>query len=353
MLVYLILLAVVVTGCFMEISKESVKILKKEVEIKTICFIVIYTYVIFLALFRYEFLGADSENYFDMFMRFKEETWSNILFDITKDNGFWLLIKIIGLFTNSFWVFRTTIFIIFFSLFSYVLYKNVKHISLAYLVYFGLGFLQFDLCILRQSIAVIICFIAFKYVKEKKILKFTLLVLLAATFHKTAVLYWMVYPISNVIIKISKFKFKIFLEVLFVGGSFLALPILYVVYKKIYSIDYMAMAVHGEGLKLLAFYVMVYIGIGYLYSNSDKKLSQEYDSAFCAILFQSTTPFFSLFTRMTNYFTPFFAVLLSNLLYEKKKIYRYLVILIFSGMYMYVLLTDYTEMVPYISVFTK
>lgn len=68
---------------------------------------------------------------------------------------------------------------------------------LSILLYVTLGLFVFSFSGLRQAIAIGICFFALRFIKDKRLLWFVLAVLLAATFHTSALVFLFAYPLYH------------------------------------------------------------------------------------------------------------------------------------------------------------
>ena len=66
--------------------------------------------------------------------------------------------------------------------------KYTKYPVVGLLCYFGLLFFNLEMIYIRQATAVALCFFALQYAQPKRIIPFLLIVLLACTFHRVAVL---------------------------------------------------------------------------------------------------------------------------------------------------------------------
>lgn len=95
----------------------------------------------------------------------------------------------------SFFLFGFTIFSL--GLKYIYIFKNVYYKNISILYYFSNYYFVFEFGILRNSLAVTITLFSIKYVIERKLLKFLLLILIAATFHRTAIVFIIVYFIVN------------------------------------------------------------------------------------------------------------------------------------------------------------
>lgn len=73
------------------------------------------------------------------------------------------------------------------------LYKNVNDVCLGFVMFSNLGLFAFMVQGVRQGIAICICLYALEMSKRRKIIRFVLLVLLASTFHASALVFLLVY----------------------------------------------------------------------------------------------------------------------------------------------------------------
>lgn len=97
--------------------------------------------------------------------------------------------------------FRVLLFIVSMSIFiplGYISYKYSEKPMLSILLFVLLGFFAFSLSGLRQTIAIGLTLISYKYIREKKVVRFLILVFLAAGFHKSAYIFLIAYPLHNI-----------------------------------------------------------------------------------------------------------------------------------------------------------
>ena len=91
-------------------------------------------------------------------------------------------------------IFSFDVFIFFISLFSfYYLHKAIAYFNkdypiTSYFIYFGIFLITYNIHILRQGISIAMVFYGYKYLYEKKRIEFILFVILAFTFHKSALI---------------------------------------------------------------------------------------------------------------------------------------------------------------------
>jgi hypothetical protein len=151
-------------------------------------------------MLRHESVGPDTQPYFEHFDSIKLVKWSS-LFDYLKfcrmEDGYELFVKILTvIFPHHQWLAIVTAIFMMYSIGRFI-NRNTKSGDIAILCYFCLGLYTFMLTGIRQAMAMSICLFAFEYLKEKKLLKFTLIVILAAQFHTSAYFFLMSYFLAN------------------------------------------------------------------------------------------------------------------------------------------------------------
>ena len=86
---------------------------------------------------------------------------------------------------------------------SYFIYKNSQKMFDSLMYFMCFGCMMFALSGFRQAIAMSICLVSIEFIKQKKILPFSILVLIACMFHQTALIFFISYFLIN-----SDFKIK-------------------------------------------------------------------------------------------------------------------------------------------------
>jgi len=155
--------------------------------------------LILLAL-RHETIGIDLKNYKTIFNYISANSWP-VALRRSEEVGYSLLNKIISLFTDDFrWVMVVTSMLsIWFIGRAYVKYSTDTALTVALFITISNFIVLFSG--LRQSIAISIGFIAFEFVRKKKLLPYLLTVLLAMTFHISAFMLLFMYPLYHIRIK--------------------------------------------------------------------------------------------------------------------------------------------------------
>ena len=176
--------------------------------------------------FRASNIGNDTVIYISIFDRidsfsFKEILSSTFMMDGRMDleKGFLLFNKVVSLFTSSSVMYLTitsTIIILSVAIF-FQRYSESSVLSLY--LYTTIGVYFFMITGMRQALSMSICLFGVKYAEKRKLLRFLLIVFLAASFHKSAIVFLMVYWLVN--LKLSKKNIWIWLATTVVSVVFL------------------------------------------------------------------------------------------------------------------------------------
>jgi hypothetical protein len=148
-------------------------------------------------------VGHDTRTYINIFNIYGSLDFSTILLEDFKFEKGYLIFQyvIYNIFNNptllfflvsSFFLFSVAIFI----------YKNSKYPLLSVVIFIGIEFFAFSMTGLRQTMAIAIILFSYEFIKNRKPVYFILLVLLASTFHLSALVFLPFYFISY--IKVSK-----------------------------------------------------------------------------------------------------------------------------------------------------
>lgn len=148
-------------------------------------------------------IGIDTRAYLNRFNRYKLLTLSKIFRDDFQEHGYSLLIKIIAVVYDNFNFFLTCVSLITIPLVVVSVAKLSKKPFLSLLIFIAFDYYASYFCLIRQSIAYSLCILSFLCIQNKKPVKFVLLVLLAAQFHKSAYIFLPAYWIANV--KMNKY----------------------------------------------------------------------------------------------------------------------------------------------------
>lgn len=250
------------------------------------------------AAFRDVSVGGDLENYIPAYEHISKSSWDKLLF-VPFETGYVFLNKIISLITPE--IRLLLIFISGFVVLGYVrsIYRNSRMPWLSLFLFIAMGFFTESLSMLRQAIAMVIILSGLKYVEERHFGKYLLIVILAMTFHLTAVVALILYPFFRLKLNLRNFILLITgcgLFILTIGRSILNYFI-----SNFYSL-YSSKIESGSGLSMLL--LLLTIAAGGMLLNSSNRSQRVYTSmialACCMQLFALQ---FALFARIVMYFS--------------------------------------------------
>lgn len=135
----------------------------------------------------------DMRVYMSFFERAASTEWSSLFVNPEFEVGFVALNKLLSYLSHSG---RTIIvFHAFFCIYSVCrfIYKNTNEVFWAFLFFFSLGNMGFFLTGLRQAIAISICLFAVERAKERKLVSFAVISLIAFSVHQSALVFVVMY----------------------------------------------------------------------------------------------------------------------------------------------------------------
>lgn len=246
----------------------------------------------------------------------------------------------------------------------FLLYKGFKYFSTEYLyisilVYYSTFFVIFNIHLIRQSVAIFFVFGAYIFLHKKKYLQCILLILLASSFHKSAII---VFPFCFLIsMSLTKNTRLIVLGIatLFymiftffktqVFGVLSFIPITHRFAVVYYNMTYSS----GYGISVgLLFDIILF-----LFVNSRRNLSSK--QAFllniflCALFINIACNSFNVALRLGYYFRLVSVFLFVSLIKIKPKIFFYLFLIIYSSYYLYLNLYKGHAVLEYHTIFNK
>ena len=310
----------------------------------------------FLVALRGYTIGNDTWTYVRVFRDMGKYSWQdvwdgNISGGFARlETGFLLFAKLVRVFTDNGLVFQivyTTIYLC--AVTDFV--KQLEEEHFFFLFLFGtLGSYTFMFTGVRQCLAMSICLLSFRFIKKRKFIRFALLVFLAFSFHKSAVLFFITYFIYPR--KLS------FLNVFsYIGATIFAVLYLGELQEWLNDqLDY-NYGVEGEAggiifsvlmLTITAFTIFMLFSNRSLTGHSQGLVNVGIIAMACWIL--------RIFTRVAErpsfFFLPFsFAALAYAVATMKdakeKSIVKILVIVIPLALYVYKFITTFTDFIPY------
>jgi len=235
------------------------KIYKTNNSKKYFCILIFILFSLIQGL-RGNTVGSDTNNYIKFFELSKNMSFIDVLLmkQWVIEPGYGLLMKICSIMSFSPQLFLLVVAIIINGGLMYFIYKHSDNPFISVIIFMGVEFFTLSFTALRQIIAIIIILNSYNFIKQKKIIKFILMVLLAATFHKSALIFLPVYFLRN--IKISKKTIIVGISI-FILVQIFALPIIIYVTKNLYYSSYIKAT--GGGITQ-AIVILIYLMLGLL-----------------------------------------------------------------------------------------
>lgn len=158
----------------------------------------VFSAVILMSLIGFKdiTIGNDTPNYIEFYNRLQHMS-SYRDKSSRYETGYQIYTKLIGHFFDSYQALFIITAIVCVSCVCFGIYKNSRNWQYSLFLFVGLRFFYFFLSGIRQSLAVSIIFVAYIYLKEKKKIPFIALVLIASSFHFSALIFLFAWPISN------------------------------------------------------------------------------------------------------------------------------------------------------------
>jgi len=255
-------------------------------------------------------IGIDTIAYYNSFNKIKNLSLFQAL-DVKVEPGYRLFEFIVGRVFGNYQYLLIIAAILYITVISYHIYKYSSNPMFSYLLFILFGFYTFALSTTRQIIAIGFVMIAFKYIKEKKIFKYMFFVILAFSFHMTAIIFLPCYWFN--MFKLSKKTIILFISIaLVVIGLKDDIRIFLINNSKN---EYMPMETGGNKMYLFML-ASVALGIVFrkqLIRNNDSNKYLFYMMVVSAIL-MPVTQFNPAVMRLYFYFFIFMIIYIPNLL---------------------------------------
>lgn len=172
------------------------------------------------------------------------------------EQGFVVFNKFVSIFSDIPQFFLAFIALVSFGLIGSVFYKYSDNLFLSIIIYVCLGLYVFSFSGIRQAIAFSITFYAFHFVVERRLLYFILAVLIATSMHKSAIVYFFVWPLWN--IKLSGRNSIIMLVLLIVAIPFYRTLFSFIV-PILFGEKYLKYMNNGSAINLALLYILFFL----------------------------------------------------------------------------------------------
>jgi hypothetical protein len=295
---------------------------------------------------RHESVGSDIYGYVISYKRYSQFSFTEFInyiniYDV-QDRGYYFSTWLFSRFFKNpqLWLAAVALF---FSVSVGKLINNLSRITvLSVVMIISLGFFSFSMTGLRQIIALCILLFTYNYIKERRAGKFILTVLLASLFHKTALIFLIIYPVAY--INLGKYH---------IIAAVLAFLIFYAF--KDWLLIFMSENLQdgrfdnyltGEANKLtlsgfiIQFSIFIFSLYYYKpYTKENKNALILYNMSFIGLVFQLFSSFIAEFFRVSMYFSIFNCILVPNALCSENDLKSHkvtqLVIIVVLLLYMF------------------
>lgn len=287
-------------------------------EKKTIC-ILCYVLLFILAGFRGVTVGGDLDNYLPEFELVSRANFFSEAFRLGyHEPGYVIFLRLLGVVSSDphFFLLGTA----FVSLIGpfYLFNKYSKDLLVSVLLYYAMGYYTNTFNNVRQALALSVIFMTLPFLFKKDFYKYLIGVLIATTFHYSAIVMLLLYPLTRKVLTLKN-------AIIYVGGGLvisytffyviLGTVSQYVLYK--YDPDSIMENTEGSGYGLFAFYSLIFVFVSFYFFLHKKKWNDELRQTMSVfvilmlvtIIVQFTAPLFHSMTRMTQYcFIPFVTI---------------------------------------------
>lgn len=289
-----------------------------------------------LGILRGDTVGGDLEYYIAYFDEFcKLNSFLNVSDVSSHEPGYQLYTYLISRVSSSHLSFFFFTYVL--SLIGpvYLIAKYSKMPLYSFFLYISLGFYTNTFNNVRQSIAISICFLAFRYLFRRNFYKYAGMVLLATMFHYSAIVTMLMYPLVG-----NKINIKKILLYLSTGiGMYLLASVTilsFFVNLLAYKYEGMDVAITSEsaGYGMMILYALILFGELILYKSKKNNIqgNAERMSFFIqlqlfALICQMFAPLFASMLRLTFYFFIPIVIVIPYLAYTYKP-YKKLILII-------------------------
>lgn len=304
--------------------------------------------------FRDVSIGIDTKAYLRRFDYYKTFTLNQIFSDKLQEHGYSLIIKGTALLYDNFDFFKIIVAVISIVPIVVTILKCSKNPFLSLLIFIAFDYYAFIFSGMRQGIAYALCILSFLCIQNKKPVKFILLVLLAAQFHKSAYIFLPAYWIAN--IKMNRYTLAglglVFIVAVIFKNKFYDL-----VENGLYStVDHAYEAKNTGAFTLLVRQFVIAAAMLFFVGKNEFKCISNYNRFTMLVCTGAILTIFATIgsnaQRAANYYCMFliFGIpeLLDNLEDSMvKRIVNYTVIVGVLAMFMYDIFTDGYKIIPY------
>lgn len=202
--------------------------------------------------------------------------------------------------------------------FDKLIYKESPNLLISYIVLFGMNFFNFSMHGVRQGLAIAFIMLAYFPLKDKKLIKFLLLVFIATCFHKSAAIFVIAYPFCRLgLNKRTIFLYLGLIGILLVTGNDLIRQ--FATEVSVYDERFAGYAITEKSLSYAGI-IQFSLFLILVLCNLNRFQSQDKDSSILitllilAMIFQAFAIYIAEMFRVAMYFSIFLVLLVPRLL---------------------------------------
>lgn len=316
---------------------------------------IIYASFIIIILFqslRKWTVGIDIVTYLDFFERLSTGSIIDFSDEFSSiETGFLIFNKVIAWFTSDNQIFLAIVSASIFIPIGYVIYKNSLNLYLSIIALITLGIFNFTFSGIRQSIAIAVVFLSYEFIKKRKWFWFVLIILLASTFHKSALVFLPAYPLYHLKIKKKHFVLVIgIIAIVFILKSFLLKFFVSTAFEKYDSSE---LLVSTGAYTMFFIMLLIYSFSIFVQRKSEFSVALNAYSNYMlgAVIIQIAASESHVAMRAGYYYFIFIALLLPEIMatFKDKKVRNGLVfIIVVMCLFFYYLTTNASALNPYL-----
>ena len=321
MIIYIVTVSIILVGglvCNTSKGKKS----------KLIYSIICGGLLLCVAGFRNPYMGTNDNvvTYIPNFEKIHYMTFSKVYIFFSKldtEVTFYIITKVITIFTSNINIYFTICEIPLIYAFIKIVYKYSKIPMLSFIIFFSALYFLWSLIIIRQAVALGFILISFDKLCEKKYVKFVIYVLIASLFHRTALIFFMVLPLTRLNFnnkKIISFILVLIIFALF-GNKMVDVFLGFFSNTRHFSSYIDRRESFGNEGQFFQFFLYTILTVmAFLFSKKEFKQENRllFNICFNGCLVCSLAPIFAEFFRMGIYFTIFLTILVPNTISELK-----------------------------------
>lgn len=272
-----------------------------------------------MSAFRSVDFGFDTIRYVNTYILQSYESLATFWFKFTANRGkdpfFYLFGRVLSALGANYRVWLAIMAAFFLLAVSRLILKYSKEPFMSFLLFVTLGYFFFSLTGIRQALAMAVTMFAYKYLNERKLAPFIILVLIASLFHSSALVFLFAYPVMS----LKKIGWK---QVLAIILALFSAYFLSAQFKMLIALlgwsDSVSLASESNAtLTISGFLIQLAIFLFCMYFRKtllaeDKKASVLYNLLFMGVAAQAFAVVVAESFRVSLYFSIYSIILLPN-----------------------------------------